>query len=323
MTHAQTPDSIDLSHPIITPWKTGTQQYEVAIDKGVWTDPARGNRLVPWKLYRPLVPAGSGLRAPVVVWSHGLGGSRDGAGFISRALTADGYAVLHVQHAGTDSGLWEGKPGHPWDVIRATKIPRKATLQRFQDIPFALDQLEKIAAENPVLDTAVMGMSGHSFGALTTQIMAGQRRGNGRRAYRLHEPRFRAGLAYSPVPVWNKRGMPPSFFYETMETPMLIMTGTADDSPVEGFGYELRREVFDHAGTAEKHMLILNDGDHMVYNGSRGQLKENPKRQIHENIIVTASLAWWDAMLRGDENARAWLTGDGFASYLSGEGEKS
>ena len=35
----------------------------------------------------------------------------------------------------------EGKDGHPWDIIRQMNIPRSASLDRFKDVPFALDQL--------------------------------------------------------------------------------------------------------------------------------------------------------------------------------------
>jgi len=102
-------------------------------------DPARGGRDIPLKLYYPA--AKEGERFPLILWSDGLGGSVDGAGFLSRFLCANGYVVLHIQHPGTDSRLWEGKPGHPWDVIRNTHIPRKASLDRFLDIPFVLDNL--------------------------------------------------------------------------------------------------------------------------------------------------------------------------------------
>lgn len=116
---------------------------QIEIERGDWEDSSRGGRKVPYKIYAPVGQGGE--RFPVILWSHGLGGSREGAGFISRYIASHGYIVVHIQHAGTDSELWEGKPGHPWDVIRQTKIPRKATLQRLQDVPFAVDQLYRLA----------------------------------------------------------------------------------------------------------------------------------------------------------------------------------
>ncbi len=320
---------------VVTPWRAQElvqpngvfePSYEVRIEKGIWVDAARGDRAVPYKIYLPQT-TDSQQKFPVVVWSHGLGGSRDGAGFISRALAAHGYVVAHVQHRGTDSSLWEGKPGHPWDVIRATFIPRKATLQRLQDMPFIVEQIDAFAKTDAGkhMDVTRLGMSGHSFGAMTTQLVAGQTRGVGRHSYRLRDiypqlKRFEAGIVYSPVPVRHKAGETPAHYYGSIEIPLLIMTGTADASPIENFGYEYRLEVPDNAGGPEQSLLVLNDGDHMVYNGSRGKLEDNPKREMHENIIVTGTLAFWDAYLKQDKNAHDWLTAGGFASYLQAEG---
>lgn len=293
------------------------EQFPVTLERGVWIDSKRDDRPVPYKIYTPQSDQGP---FPVIIWSHGLGGSRDGAGFISRFVSSYGYVIVHIQHRGSDSGLWEGKPGHPWDVIRATPIPRKATLQRLLDVPFALNQLE--AMKSPAMDLSRLGMSGHSFGAMTTQTMAGQRRGLGRRLYDLFEERFKAAIAYSPVPVMYKAGHKLEDFYGGIRIPMLYMTGTEDSSPVnQEITYKTRMEVFDHSQGPEQHLLILEDGDHMVYNGSRGQLADNPKRDIHEKIIKLSSLAFWDAYLKGDASAKDWMTHGAFENWLGSDAE--
>ena len=294
----------------------------IMIERGAWADSRRGGRKIPYKIYYPVEDSGGKL--PVIFWSHGLGGSRDGGGFISRFLASHGYVVVHIQHPGTDSSLWEGKPGHPWDAIRATKIPRKAVLDRYRDVPFALDALEEFAKERPEIgarmDFSRLGMSGHSFGAGTTQIMAGQKLGFGRRQYCLREKRFKAGILYSPVPSYNRKDSPRSI-YGGIAMPLFHMTGTADTSPVEGFGYARRLEVFDHSGGPDQHLMVLKDGDHMVYNGSRGKLGDNPKRGLHEDLIKIAALAFWDAQLKDDKAARDWLVNGGFSQWAGEEAE--
>lgn len=304
------------------PDKTQSGPYQVTLDRGEWADARRRGRVVPYKIYRPM--PGEGMtnphKFPVILWSHGLGGSRDGAGFLSRYITSHGYIVVHIQHAGTDSSLWEGKPGHPWDVIRATKIPRKATLQRFQDVPFAIDQL--FAMNDPQMDLQNLAMSGHSFGSLSTQMACGQTRGHGRHMYRVSDDRIKCGIAYSPVTVQKKFGHPPRDFYGTINRPMMYMTGTDDSSPViPNYTYLKRLEVFENAGGPDQHMVIKHDGDHMVYNGSRGALAANDKREIHERIICVASLAFWDTYLKQDDSARSWLISGGLSSWLNGDGE--
>lgn len=301
-------------------WKSDinpqTEPQRIVIDKGEWVDPVRGGRIVPYKIYRP-DPVLVGGPYPVILWSHGLGGTRDGAGFISRFVASHGYIVIHVQHVGTDSILWEGMQGHPWDNIRKAHIPRKAVLHRYRDIPFALTQIRTMAAAGdlPKADLTHLGMSGHSFGALTTQIMAGQHIQKGTRHYHLHQPDFTAGILYSPVP-GRKDPRDPGFVYGGIRIPLLHLTGTDDESPLEGFGYERRLHVHAHAGRQDQHLVILKNGDHMVFNGSRGGLKENPARNRHEDIIKILSLAWWDWHLKEDNGAHAWLTGSGAADFM-------
>ncbi len=289
----------------------------IAITRGEWFDEKRHNRKIAYKTYCPAEKTNKTY--PVIIWSHGLGGSRDGAGFISRFVASHGYIIIHIQHTGTDSTLWEGKAGHPWDVIRATHIPRSATLQRFKDVPFVLSKLQSLDIA-PLMDLTRIGMSGHSFGAMTTQVMAGQRRGHGRRQYSLYEPRFKAGIVYSPVPFQKKKNHAPEDFYGGIKIPLLMMTGTDDASPVENFGVQDRLEVFNHSGGHDQHLLILNDGDHMVYSGSRGKLEVNPKRASHENIIKILSLAFWDAYLKSDKDAKTWLSHEGVKNWLGSEG---
>lgn len=112
----------------------------VTLTKGEWVDAARMGRVVPYKIYQP-EPLADDTLYPVILWSHGMGGTRDGAGFISRYVAAHGYIIVHLQHYGTDDVLWAGKPGHPWTHIRAAKISRKTVLNRYRDVPFAVARL--------------------------------------------------------------------------------------------------------------------------------------------------------------------------------------
>jgi hypothetical protein len=193
-----------------------------------------------------------------------------------------------------------------------------------------LDQLPAFASENPeisaVMDLSTLGMSGHSFGAMTTQAMAGQKfpgdhTDDSGVLIDFHEERFKAGIAYSMVPNRKLYGeAPEKYLYGPIAIPMFYMTGTKDDSPLEGFSYDQRVVVYDHSGNPEKYLMILNDGDHMVYNGTRGKLEPNPLREKHEEILKIFSLAYWDAYLKNDTAAMQWLKGGAAAEWLSGAG---
>ena len=289
--------------------------YRVLLKRGEFIDTARDNRAVPFKIYYAddYSAQNDGAKMPTIIWSHGFGGNHNGAAFISRYLASHGYAIVHITHHGTDSSLWEGKPGHPWDILRKANITRETTLNRFKDVPFVLDQLPEWAAENPdagdQMDLSHFGMSGHSFGAMTTQVMAGQRfPDEDGKLISMREPRFSCGVLYSPVPIRHLVGEEPEpHIYGPIDIPLLHMTGTDDASPLEDFGYKRRLVVHDHSSHPEKYLQVLEGGDHMVYNGTRGKLEKNPLRDEHENLIKIAALAFWDAYMKDSAEAKAWL----------------
>lgn len=285
--------------------------HKVVLKRGEFVDHSRGGRIVPYKAY---VPTDHGLdRVPVILWSHGFGGNRDGAAFISRYLASYGYVLFHMTHDGTDSSLWEGKPEHPWDVLRKVKIGRETTLARFHDVPFVMDQLPQWVAEQDEIkdsaDISRFGMSGHSFGAMTTQVMAGQMFPNAQNELiSLRDDRISCGVLYSPVPIAHLAGdVPPADLYSSIDIPLLHMTGTDDSSPLEDFGYEQRLIIHKHADHPEQYIQVLEQGDHMVYNGTRGKLNANPMRELHEDEIKMGALTFWDAYLKDDARAKAWL----------------
>jgi len=288
--------------------------YKVLLKRGEFVDESRRNddgsvREVPFKMYHPVDHDLE--KIPLIIWSHGFGGNRDGASFISRHVASHGYAICHLTHRGTDSSLWEGKEGHPWDILQQVHITRETTLNRFRDVPFALDSLQNWMQENPEigqLDFENIGMSGHSFGSMTTQVMAGQlfpdADGD---LMSLRDLRFKAGIAYSPTSISHLSDAPPEELYGPIGIPLLHMTGTEDASPLEGYGYEHRLVIHEHTGHPEKYLHVLEGGDHMIYNGTRGKLAANPNREVHEAEILEMVLNFWNAQLKGDEAARAWL----------------
>ena len=288
--------------------------YDVRIDKGLWVDEARGGRTVPYKIYRPEIMDADSY--PLVVWSHGLGGTRDGAGFLGRYLAARGFIHAHIQHDGSDDCLWRGMPGHPWDNIRKGTVSREDVFNRYTDTSFALDNLKNMY--DGKLDFSRIGMSGHSFGAHTTQVIAGQLAGRETPEDK-SDPRIVAGILYSPVPAF-RHAVGGRDVYAAINRPLLHMTGTKDESPVEHFGYDKRLEVFEQAGNPDQHLFILNGADHMVYNGSRGQLESYPEIEKHQAMIAQLAHIWWEAWLNHDDAAMAWLNGPGVQQWVEGEG---
>lgn len=296
------------------------EPQSILIDRGEWVDEARDGRKIPYKIYRP---EKLGQDHPVIVWSHGLGGTRDGAGFIARYLASHGFIHVNIQHDGTDDCLWRGMSGHPWDNIRKAHIGWDTIRNRYLDVPFAVDCLEAMNNTDSRLagafDFTRMGISGHSLGALTTQVIAGELAGMDGNLEDLSDHRFKAGILYSPTPELRFQSSEDGTFYSTMRLPLLHITGTNDSSPVEGFGYERRLEVYDGAGAGDQYLVILDNGDHMVFNGSRGQLETYAEVDQHQDMIKQLALVWWRAWLLGDNDARAFLDGHAILDWLEGK----
>src|SRR5882762_10333976 len=65
-------------------------------------DTAR-NRDIPARVYLPA----NGQPEPVVLFSHGLGGSRAGSKFLGDHWAARGYVAVFIQHPGSDDEVWK------------------------------------------------------------------------------------------------------------------------------------------------------------------------------------------------------------------------
>lgn len=287
--------------------RPGSSAADVDIRYGEWTDPARGGRIVPYKLY---VPRGAGP-FPVVLHSHGLGGSREASSYILQAVAEAGFLVVAVQHAGSDSGLLAGggRPADAASVVAAGRggMTQQAAQARYGDIPFALDQIARMAQPGGELagkaDLARVGMSGHSYGALATLVAVGQRVPGAPRGVSFAEPRIKAAIVYSPNKPRGDDDVRGAF--AAIKTPILHWTGTEDRTP-----FDLERTPFERTTPyqaiqgADQFLVILDGADHALYGGRRaatGQLKPGDAAQMQ--IVKAETVRFWKAYLGGDAAA--------------------
>src|SRR5215472_14384156 len=80
--------------------------YEVEVLRVEWFDATRAQQ-VPAKLYYPKTGPGP---FPLLLVSHGLGGSREGYAYLGRYWASAGYVSVHVQHLGSDEAVWHESP---------------------------------------------------------------------------------------------------------------------------------------------------------------------------------------------------------------------
>jgi pimeloyl-ACP methyl ester carboxylesterase len=273
-----------------------------------WHDATR-DREVPVKIYSPA--SGNGP-FPVIIFSHGLGGSCEGYEYLGRYWASHGYVSVHVQHHGSDDAIWRraGLFNGMETMRKAVADPRNA-INRPQDVSFAIDELERLNREAPPfqhrLDLDRLGVAGHSFGAFTALAVAGQVFAPGAKLNStLADPRVKAIIPMSaPVPA-NKQRLDEA--YAGVRIPCLHMTGTRDASPIGETLPEERRLPFDHCRNSDQFLLTFQDGDHMIFSG-RDWLPSRQERTF-QKLICESSTAFWEAYLRDDQKAKAWLTND-------------
>ena len=302
----------EVAPPVVPPYAAQRKLLPTDFVRFDWED-ARRDRIVPVKIYFPAEGSGP---FPVIVFSHGLGGTRETYEYLGRQWAANGYVVVHLQHVGTDDSAWRGSTQPMQSMRRA--IGAKTAIDRVVDERFAIDQLEPLnrsdAKLRGKLDLKHIGMAGHSYGAHTTQATAGMRIGT--RAS--PDERVTAAISMSPhVPVM-RNDLDGAFAGVTI--PIFYMTGTKDDSPIGDTKASERRIPFDHTkGSPAAYFLDFAGGDHMIFSGRLRPGGPAEHDAEFQKQIRLASTAFWDVYLKDDAGAKAWLNDAGGLAKSVGE----
>jgi predicted dienelactone hydrolase len=218
--------------------------------------------------------------------------------------------VVHIQHPGSDESIIDARQS-PSQNLHALKRAANAQQlrERLSDIKFVLDELHH-RAEFHQADLTRIGMSGHSFGALTTQMLAGQT--TGAKPRKNSDSRIKAVIAFSPS-VRNRVDAETQF--TEVKLPFMSVTGTLDgDNYGRAVAPEERIRPFYAMPSGHKFLLLFHQGDHAVFSGgfsinTHTRLPEaiaEDERITRQTQILT--LAFWDAYLRDMASAQQWLT---------------
>ncbi len=101
------------------------------------------------------------LRRPLVVLSHGTGGSADQLGWLATALAASGIVVGAVDHHGNTAG----------EAYRAEGFLRY--WERARDLSTLIDLIIADPFTGPIVDPSRAGAAGFSLGGMTALLVAG------------------------------------------------------------------------------------------------------------------------------------------------------
>ena len=158
------------------------------------------NRNVPIKFHLPEETAAQ----PMVVVSHGAGGSRDGIFALSQEMANQGYVVMCLEHVTSNLDNIRSRMRGKRLSFRNTLVDcgkdMSARKNRPLDVKFAIDLAQRFNREKLGLkgriDFSQVAMIGHSYGAYTTMVCCGAKPVNIEE--NLVEARIKLGIALSP-----------------------------------------------------------------------------------------------------------------------------
>ncbi len=243
------------------------------------------------------------------------------AAFVAEALAAAGYATINVRHPGSDAMVLPVSLAVAQDRMTYVNSRYRDPANyawRAAELSFLIDTLAEWNTDGPWqnrFDLSRIGMSGHSFGALSALELSGLRQPP--ELVSRKDPRVRAVIAYSGVGLDDDL---PDGTYSDMATPVLYMTARGDFS--YGTGHQARHKLvpFWRSGAPGQYALMLKGGDHHTLSGARlAKGNASTRERLCHQWMRSIVLAFWDAYLRDDPAARRWLDQD-CARLLKGDG---
>ncbi len=203
---------------------------------------------------------------PVIVFSHGFGGSMNGYAPLADFWAAHGFAVLQPTH------LDSRTLGLPAEDPRTPRIWRF----RIEDLKCVLDGLDVLEASVPGLsgrlDRSRIAVAGHSWGAQTASTLLGARvlDLDGVPGEDMSDLRVKAGVLLAltglgddltPFAAENFPFMKPSF--DNMTTPALIVAGDHDQSALSTRGPDWFTDPYTYS-PGSKSLLTLFGAEHSL-----------------------------------------------------------
>jgi predicted dienelactone hydrolase len=286
----------------------------------------------------PVVAADVPGRFPLVLFSHGAGGSRAAFSGLTAHWASHGYVVVLPTHA--DSIALRRRSGEDLSRLRTDldSLRRDVKpLDRLADIAFLLDSIgtleQRVAglrAQDGAgrIDRERIGMAGHSAGALTTQMAAGVKvrgalPGAPLQASSVGDARIDAAILISGQGTTNRMFTDQS--WSDLSKPMLVITGSKDVAAIGSETPASRREPYEKAKPGDKYLVFIEGATHSSYQGKGPGLRldrEQPpdaELKMITEVTAAATLAFLDLYLKDDAAARAYLQSEALAAFSGGK----
>ena len=239
--------------------------------------------------------------SPLVVFSHGLGGSYEHCDYLGRKWASEGMISVHINHYGCDDSVWKNKI-RPMKELRDIYPAFKSGRVHAGDVRFVLDELGRFSEKDPdlaaMMDLSQIGVAGYDIGGLGALLLAGQLPPDNGES--LYDKRVKAILVMSP-PVYSTRLYGESV-YDTIQIPTFFVTGTEDNGVIGDTKAQQRRIPFDAMLKADRYLVTYQGADHMIYGGHFLSINGRNDKPFQDNIAYISAI-YWKAYLYGDSHA--------------------
>lgn len=310
-------------------------------------DTARGKDLH----VRIYYPQGQGAY-PVIIFSHGAGGSQDVGPELLGFWASHGYVVIAPTHADSIRLRREqGQKTGMGDILREFGTDADLRISRVKDDSLIIDSLPGLAKLAPELagkiDAKHIGVGGHSAGAMTAMLIGGTTEDMPANGPGGPETAALRDTRVSCILVLSGQGITPNWScfdehsWDALSIPMMVMTGSLDESSRTGQTTASRCDPYKYAPAGGKYLLFITGAAHMSFTGkaagkegsgngrlidsllgarSLDTLQDFDQQAIFTDVQIS-SLAFWDAYLKGNLAAVKWLQSDAIAKYSGGQVE--
>ena len=286
----------------------GPFRVEIADDRTL-RDAARGKD-VP---YRVSYPQDDG-HYPLIVFSHGFGGNKDGFATVSRHWASHGYVVIQPTHAdglgrrdgdGNAGGTTRGRL-RAGGLVAGLNDPDRIA-DRVSDLVLILDSLTEIVKATPGLEGGIdatrIGVGGHSFGAYTAMLIGGVTVDlGGKKGRSFRDQRVTCILPISAQGT-GQQGLTRAS-WAGLTIPMMTMTGTRDQG-VGGQGVEWKKEPYTFSPPGSKYLAVIDGANHLSFGGGLGARSSDVT-----DVVKLTSTLFWDAFLKDSQTAQDYLRSD-------------
>jgi predicted dienelactone hydrolase len=254
-----------------------------------------------------VIPAAPGPH-PLIVFSHGAGGSGQYYRGLMGAWAQRGYVVIGPTHADSIALMTpqQRRKLRARDVVLDAVTDVQGWQERARDVSFILDALDELEKRVPELASTIdrdrIGVAGHSYGAMTTAILAGAtiRTKPGGELQSLADPRVKAAIVLSGQGEGQMGFVAGS--WDGLKVPLMVMTGS-NDRGARGQEPRWRKAPFDGSPPGEKYWVFIDTATHMSFSGRGGDAEV-------QEVIARATQTFWDAQLKGDAEAKELLRSD-------------